>query len=98
MVASVVVLAASGLGLAGVVAVLVIVVRADRAARVAARQVNGELCRHGAAMVELRDTVERLHRELATLLARTERDRHPSSVAARSPDARGRDQPSVSSR
>jgi hypothetical protein len=77
MAASVVVLVL--LGLAGVVTTLVFVVRADRAARSAAWQVREESRRQGAAMGELRDAVDALHREVGRLLARTDRDRYPSA-------------------
>jgi hypothetical protein len=67
------------LALVAVVATLVVVVRADRAARSAASKVRDELRRQGAAMGELRDAVDALHREVGRLLARTDRDRYPSA-------------------
>jgi hypothetical protein len=63
--------------LVGTVVTLIVVVRAARAARAAARRTEDRLRRIGAATAELGADLDRLHRDVAGLVALTERGVHP---------------------
>jgi hypothetical protein len=86
--AVVVVLVASVAVLVGTVVTLAVVVRVDRAARAAARRTEDRLRRIGAATAELGDELDRLHRDMAMLVALTERVGRPAPAGGQSAESR----------
>lgn len=74
--------------LVGTVVTLTVVVRAARAARATARRTDDRLRRIGAATAELAGELDRLHRDVAMLVALTERGRGPSPSASGQPASR----------